>query len=115
MDFQDAGIKHLLWKKSIRNLLDGKEMNQVVEQLSHKDCHLSKWLYAEGIAKHGRINEIVEFETVHIEIHMISNQIIHLYSRGEKSDAETEFKKLEELSKKFVNILTVMALKMSEE
>ena len=40
-------------EKSIRTLLDGKEMNQKREQHSHKDCNLSKWLYAEDISKHG--------------------------------------------------------------
>lgn len=115
MDFHDAGIKHLLWKKNIRALLNEKDIDQEVEQQSHKDCDLNKWLNDKGIPKYGRIKEIIEFETLHIEIHLVSNRIIHLFNRGEKLAAENEFKTLEELSKKFVNILTGMALNMSED
>ncbi len=115
MDFHTAGIKHLLWKKNIRALLDGKKSCQDVETLSHKDCELTSWFENKAIPKYGHTNEIIEFETLHIEMHMISNRIIHMLSRGENDLAETEFKTLEDISKKLVKMLTVMALNFGED
>jgi hypothetical protein len=115
MDFQSAGIKHLLWKKNIRSMIDGKEKVEDIEQISHKDCELTKWIDSQQQSLNYQNSQLVELDTLHIEVHMISNRIIHLFSRGQIQEAVNEYEGLDILSKKFITKLTAMSLNARED
>jgi len=115
MDFHQAGIQHLLWKKRIRSLLDGKEIAEDLQQISHKDCDLGKWLHADLNDQSNDLLQMRELETVHIEIHMICNRILHMHTNGKKEEAEAEYTSLDTLSKKIVSLLTVIGLENEKE
>lgn len=105
-----AGVIHLLWKKNIRNILDGKEPIGKFEQKSHKDCDLTAWIKQQQ--QNGKFDrsQLFKLNVIHIELHAVSTRIMHLFNRGERKEAETEYSTLELLSDKLVNMLTSIYL-----
>lgn len=115
MDFHNAGINHLIWKKRLRGLLNGRVIISEVEKISPKDCELGKWLYSDGLNEYGKMEEMQELERIHAEAHAMGNRIIHFHDDGKIKEAEIEFKKLNELSKKIIGILTNLSIQVDTE
>ncbi|MFH1093556.1 MAG: CZB domain-containing protein [Candidatus Omnitrophota bacterium] len=114
MDLHRAGIEHLLWKRSIRNYLDDKEGKDTMETVSHKNCRVGQWIYSSGKKNYGEMTELRELEIVHVETHNIANRIIRLKKDGNNLEAETEYEKLETISKVIVSKLTALAIRLSD-
>jgi len=103
----------LLWKRKVRNFLDSKTSILKADVISARSCDLGKWLYSEGVVKHLNINEIRQLEEIHRVLHETANVAIKLKKANESDKAELEFVKLNALSKKLINLLTLIGMKVN--
>jgi methyl-accepting chemotaxis protein len=105
LDFTMAKIKHASWKLKLRDFLDGKPGLTPAQATSHKDCDLGKWLYSEGLTKFGTIPEMRTLEREHEGLHKLIKTIMDLKTAGKIKQAEEEYKKIDPVSKKIVELL----------
>ncbi|MFH1061717.1 MAG: CZB domain-containing protein [Candidatus Omnitrophota bacterium] len=110
IDFHRSGIFHLLWKRKIRAFLDEKESFVKAEFFSARKCELGTWLYAEGLNTYGKIPEIIKLEEVHSEIHIAARKAMGFKESGDMGNAELEYAKLDENSKKLIHLLTSIGM-----
>ncbi len=113
-DLQEAGIKHLLWKKQVRAILDNRCPLEELRDISHKGCDFGKWLYSGVLDNAVMLKEAKELETIHIEAHMIFSRIAHFKTAENIAAAENEYKNLEEISKKIIGLLTALGRSSKE-
>ena len=105
LDFAAAKIKHRTWQINVRGFLDGRESLTESQAMSHEECDLGKWLYAEGLQKYGTIQKMKDLEKVHVELHACIKRIIDMKNAGNTSGAEQEYARLEEASDRIVSLL----------
>lgn len=115
LDFAMAKLKHTSWKLKLRDFLDGKPGLTAAQATSHKDCDLGKWLYSEGLAKYGAMAEMKSLEKEHEVLHRTIKTIMDLKSAGKTTEAEAEFRKVEGISKKIVDLLTAIESKFKSQ
>jgi methyl-accepting chemotaxis protein len=111
-DFAVARVMHIAWKSSLRSFIDGKESMTEEQAVSHKDCDLGKWMYADGLAVYGTMPEMQELEKVHQDLHAIVKKVIHLKHSGDSAGAEQELSKLEPVSQKIFTLLVAVEQKI---
>lgn len=75
------------------------------QAISHKDCELGKWLYAEGLKKYGDLPSMQELEERHVELHAIMRKVVEMRRGGDKAGAKQEFRRLEPVSKGIIKLL----------
>jgi methyl-accepting chemotaxis protein len=113
MTFRTFKIKHRAWKTRLKDFLEGKGGLTEAQAVSHKDCDLGKWMYAEGMAQLGAIPEMKTLEKVHINLHDTVKRIVLLKNQGKTADAEAEYTKIEPISDEIVDLLTVVEKKVA--
>ncbi len=104
-DLSAAKTAHLAWKGKLRAYLDGKGSLTRDQAVSHRDCVLGKWYYAEGVQKYGGMDEMRQLERPHEELHKIIRSVIELREAGRPVEAENEYLKVEPLSRQIVQLL----------
>ena len=107
-DFHVFRLRHIAWKTKLKGFLEGRDTLTEEKAVSHKDCSLGKWLYAEGLKKYGEIPDMHKLEKVHKDLHTTVRQIISEKNRGDYLAAELEYKKIEPLSDEIVSLLTII-------
>ena len=106
LDFALAKNKHLGWKLKLRHFLDGTEELTSAHAVSHTQCDLGKWLYADGMSMYGEKPAMVEMEQVHKKMHGYIGEIIRKYNDGDKAGAENYYTEVVKCSDKVVSCLT---------
>jgi len=106
VNFDQAKQDHLAWKYKMRNFLDGKEDMQKDEVISHLQCRLGKWFYAEGKEEFGGIDAIQKFELKHIKLHKLAKDILELKTIGNIELAEDLYEDLERTSGSIIALLS---------
>lgn len=114
MDFSLARLKHLTWKMKLRAFLDGKEELTMAQAVSHKDCDLGKWLYADGLKRYSEIPEMHQLEKVHEELHATVKRIVEMKSSNNVELAEKEFSKIEKTSQDIISLLNIIEEKVNK-
>ncbi|MBI3646378.1 MAG: chemotaxis protein CheW [Acidobacteriales bacterium] len=114
LDFTQARHKHEQWIGRLRQLLDGKTTMTVEQAGSPTECALGKWLYSAGLKDYGSIDEMQALEATHKHFHELVREIVVLNVNGNQSQAQREFSKVEPLSKKIIELLTVVEKKALE-
>ncbi len=104
-DFNTARSAHLAWKARLRDFLDGRASLSRQEAVSHHDCVLGKWYYAEGLERYGEIPEMKALEAPHAELHRTVGQIIALKESGRAEEAEAAFGRIATLSTEIIALL----------
>lgn len=112
-DFRKNAIDHLMWKKRLRHLIDGREKISKEQLVSFKECDLGKWIYSDGLIKYKEIPEIRELEKIHLEQHMLIEKIVIMQNMKEVVEAEKEYGKIKDLDKKLSAIMTVLEMKIN--
>ena len=107
-DFTRAKLKHSTWKLKLRSFLDGKGGLSTTEAISHRDCELGKWLYAEGLTKFASLPEIKTLEREHESLHRTIKTIIDLKAIGKAGEAEAAFLKIDQFSHRIVELLDTL-------
>ncbi len=108
LDFATAKLKHMSWKLKLRDFLDGKPGLTAAQATGHHDCDLGKWLYSDGLKRYASVPEMKELEKVHETLHKTIKTIVDLRTGGKLREAEDEFKKVEGVSRKIVDLLSVI-------
>jgi methyl-accepting chemotaxis protein len=105
LDFALARSKHLDWKTELRSFLEGHSRLTKSQAISHKDCELGKWLYAEGLKKYGYLPSMQELEQTHVELHAIVRKVVQMKHAGNEAGAEQEFNRLGPVSARIIKLL----------
>jgi methyl-accepting chemotaxis protein len=113
LDFMMAKLKHSSWKLKLRDFLDGKPGLTAAQATSHKDCDLGKWMYAEGLTKYKHVAEMKLLEKEHETLHRTIKSIMDLKAAGKAGEAEEVFKKIEPISKKIMDLLSIIELQVA--
>ena len=114
LDFTLARDKHGQWIGRLRQLLDGKTTMTVEQAGSHTSCALGKWLYSSGLKEYGDIAEMQALEATHQRFHELVREIVVHSVNGKQNEAQREFGNVEPLSKKIIELLTVVEKKVLE-
>lgn len=104
-DFGAAREAHLAWKKRISDYLVGRSVLTRNQAVSHKDCVLGKWYYADGINKYGALPLFCAIEEPHAQLHATIRQIIEHKEEGRREEAQALFENIESLSGRIVGLL----------
>jgi hypothetical protein len=86
-------------------LLDGKSVMSVSQAVSHRDCDLGKWLYAEGAMAFGHLPAMQELLPVHEELHTVIKHVIELKEQRDNDGAEAAFSPIGPLSHQIIDFL----------
>ena len=105
LDFTKARLQHHSWRLRLRNYLDGDEEIGQDEAVSAYECSLGKWLYSDGLRKHGSWPEMMNLESVHAQMHNIVERVVRLKESGNDTEARLEYQKVLPLSQKVVWLL----------
>ena len=112
IDFSLAKIQHQTWNIRLRLFLkEGYGLSEA-EVVSHQQCKLGQWLYAEGFPKYGAIMEMQELEKFHAELHQTISLVFELKKAGKIAQANQEFIKIYKLNDRIVELLDFIEEKM---
>ncbi len=111
--FKTFKIKHRAWKTRLKDFLEGKGGLTAEQAISHKDCGLGKWMYAEGLQHYSAIPEMKSLEKVHVNLHEIVKKIVSLKNEGKAAEADAEFLKIGPISDEIINLLTAVEKEVS--
>ncbi len=114
VDFASARQAHQDWVERLRGVLDGKTTMTVDQAGSHKLCALGKWIYSAGLKDYGDIAEMCALEKAHQEFHGLVRDIVALKLDGAQAQAEQQFRNVGPASEKIIELLTIVARKVSE-
>uniref|UniRef100_UPI0009DE8650 CZB domain-containing protein n=1 Tax=endosymbiont of unidentified scaly snail isolate Monju TaxID=1248727 RepID=UPI0009DE8650 len=98
----------------MRDFLDGRKALTHAEAVSHRDCALGKWLYSQGLAQYGHIDEMQTMEQRHERLHAVIREIIDLKEAGRTDEAERRYREIEQLSGEIVGLLQTVEGKVSQ-
>lgn len=112
INFSKEITDHVIWNVRLRCFLDGGECITEKQAISHCDCTLGKWLYAEGIERYGMISEVQELESRHTDLHLIVKSIIQMKELGRISDAEEELNRLNFISQEIISLIATIERKI---
>jgi methyl-accepting chemotaxis protein len=113
LTFKTFKVKHRAWKTRLKDFLEGKGGLTEAQAISHKDCGLGKWMYAEGLQHYSTIPEMKSLEKVHINLHETVKNIVCLKNEGKAAEADTEYQKIGPISDEIIDLLTVIEKKVS--
>ena len=113
LTFKTFKVKHRAWKTRLKDFLEGKGGLTLEQAISHKDCSLGKWMYAEGLQHYNTIPEMKSLEKVHISLHETVKNIVSLKSEGKAAEANAEYLKIEPISDEIINLLTAIEQEVS--
>jgi methyl-accepting chemotaxis protein len=113
LTFKTFKVKHRAWKTRLKDFLEGKGGLTEEQAISHKDCSLGKWMYAEGLQHCSAIPEMKSLEKVHINLHEIVKKIVCLKNEGKAAEADAEYLKIGPISDEIINLLTVIEKEVS--
>jgi methyl-accepting chemotaxis protein len=113
MTFRTFKVKHRAWTTRLKDFLEGKGGLTEEQAISHKDCSLGKWMYAEGLEHYETVPEMKGLEKVHINLHETVKSIVKLKNEGKAAEADTEYLKIGPISDEIINLLTVIEKKVS--
>jgi methyl-accepting chemotaxis protein len=113
MTFRTFKVKHRAWKTKLRDFLDGKGVLTEKQAVSHKDCSLGMWMYAEGLQHYTTIPEMKVLEKVHIKLHETVRSIVALKNQGKAAEADAEYRKIGPVSDEIIDLLTQIEKKVA--
>jgi PAS domain S-box-containing protein len=105
LDFEQAKIRHLLFKTRLKSILYGADIDET-SIISHLKCSLGKWIYDHALPEYGHISEVHQLEQLHIDIHESATKLIHLYKEGNIEEARQGLSNIEVIAEKILTLLT---------
>ncbi len=112
LDFDEARVKHLQFKNTLRSVLYGAPVNQATV-LSHYECGVGKWIYGHALEQYGHLPEMVELEKVHAGIHDCARELIIQYEAGDIELAREGLTRMEIIAENLVTLLHTIEFKIS--
>ncbi|WP_207432308.1 CZB domain-containing protein [Sabulibacter ruber] len=110
LDFEQARIKHVLFKSKLRALLYGASID-TEPVISTRDCSLGKWIYDVAMPRIGHLPEVKELERVHNDMHVIARRLWSEYQKGNQEVALQGLQQVDETAEKLLHLLNVIERK----
>lgn len=115
LDFEQAKVKHLLFKSKLRSILYGAQLIDEAPVLSHFECTVGKWIYNHALKAYGHIPEMQELEKVHADIHSSARKLVALYRDGKVEEARRGLNDMEKIADNLVGLLALVEHKLTLE
>ncbi|MFC6998635.1 CZB domain-containing protein [Rufibacter roseus] len=112
LDFEQARIKHVLFKSKIRALLYGANID-TEPVISTTACPLGKWIYEVAIPRIGHLPEVKELEKVHDNMHKVARNLWELYQKGQQEQALEGLNKVDDTAHGLLGLLDAIENKVS--
>ncbi|HZQ69247.1 MAG TPA: CZB domain-containing protein [Terriglobales bacterium] len=110
-EFALAKIKHQTWRLRLRSFLLGSGGVREIELTCPRECALGKWIYSEGLAKHGDDPQMQDLEREHARMHELAEKMVRLKKEGSEA-ALQHLQALQSLSDRVMALLTSMGEKL---
>ncbi|WP_205499686.1 CZB domain-containing protein [Rufibacter psychrotolerans] len=110
LDFEQARIKHVLFKSKLRAMLYGASID-TEPVISPTDCSLGKWIYQVALPRIGHLPEVKELERVHHDMHVIARRLWAEYQKGNQEQALQGLQQVDATAEKLLHLLTVIERK----
>ncbi|KAA3436633.1 CZB domain-containing protein [Rufibacter hautae] len=104
LDFEQARIKHVLFKSKLRALLYGADID-TEPVISTTGCSLGKWIYEVAMPRIGHMPEVKDLEKVHNEMHVIARRLWQLYQQGQQDQALKELSQIDDTAQRLLHLL----------
>ena len=111
--FKTFKVKHRAWTTRLKDFLEGRGGLTEEQAISHKECSLGKWMYAEGLQHFSTVPEMKSLEKVHIQLHETVKSIVSLKNVGKATEADAEYLRIGAISDEIINLLTAIEKKVS--
>ena len=89
MNFDDVIAKHIQWKMTLRQYLNGTKKLEVSEaDLSRDDmCALGKWILADG-KKYAQDDDFKSLVSLHKAFHQAAGKVVNLSQSNKKAASD---------------------------
>ncbi|MDO7743781.1 MAG: PAS domain-containing protein, partial [Pedobacter sp.] len=114
LDFRQAKSNHLLLKSRLHSFLYNIS-HDGIQELSHHDCSLGKWIYNYAFQAYGHIPEMRDLEMIHADIHISTRKIETLHKQGKVQEAKLKLYDIETIVDQLIVLLAVMERKLADE
>ncbi|RYD78872.1 MAG: hypothetical protein EOP53_10500 [Sphingobacteriales bacterium] len=111
LDFDQARIKHMLFKSKLRSILYGSKTDEQ-PILDERVCAVGKWLYGHALVKYSHIPEMQQLEKVHANIHAAARELLDLYHSGKEAEAREGLYKVNDIAAELVGLLDIIEAKV---
>ncbi|GAA4303335.1 CZB domain-containing protein [Nibribacter koreensis] len=109
-DFEQARIKHVLFKSKLRALLYGASIDPEPVINNHA-CALGQWIQQVAFPQLGDSPELRQLDLVHDQLHDTARHLYQLYKAGRQDEAIEGLTKVEDLAEAFLKLLSVLEKK----
>jgi PAS domain S-box-containing protein len=106
-DFEQARVKHLLFKTRLRSILYGADLD-AAPVISHYDCAVGQWIYGHALSAYANIPEMHKLEQVHTTLHTVARKLVDLYKTGKVAEARVGLDEMELISDELVELLSTV-------
>ena len=104
-DFESAKKAHILWKSKVREFLRGNTSAITKDQAcSHRECELGRWYYTEGV-QYKNSTYYQQIEAPHARLHSIIKEVLVLHENNKLEEAEKLYQELGPISDEIVELL----------
>jgi chemotaxis protein histidine kinase CheA len=107
-DFESAKAKHLDWKRSLREFLQGKVHIDGERAGAHKMCALGKWLYGHARNVYAHVAELDALEARHAQLHSELHSVIVAHESGNHDIAQEKLRTVDALCAEVADLLSAL-------
>lgn len=100
-----AKTDHLLWRWRIESMLAGRTQLEANKVKDHTVCRLGKWYFGEGQQQFAKNTTFQALDSIHADFHKTCASAIDLFKQGKKVQAQNEYIKIVQLSKRVLEML----------
>ncbi len=90
-----ASIEHRAWIVALVTFFESK--TQMAPPLHHKQCRFGEWLNGNGLARYGANPAYPFIEKLHLQVHMLSTELIDLHAHGRGLESLAKLPELHQL------------------
>lgn len=110
IDFEQARVKHILFKYQLRALLTGAEIDETPVQSEH-ECSLADWIKNNTFPVTAT-PELQELKRAHKAIHAIARELIKKYRDGKTEEAWQGLDSINTTAEELVQALHALEAKL---
>lgn len=111
-DFEQARIKHILFKSKLRALLSGAGIDET-PIVSERECSLGKWIYDVALPCYPHLPEMKALEQIHSEMHITARDLVRKFHEGRTDEAWEGLTRINTIAARLVELLNVLEIKLT--
>jgi hypothetical protein len=110
-DFESATVKHLSFKAKLRSFLYGNS-NAEAPLRDPDQCGFGKWITSRRLGDYAHIPEMRALDEEHRRIHQQANHLMDMHLAGQRNEALSAFKEVQEQADLIVVLLQTIEAKL---